>query len=119
MLTPQRLLRIVIELIFILLGGLAAWLGLSGQLFFNRHTPAWLILSAALIVWGLRTLYKPGQWWSRWENWTRGLSLVLLGLVMLAISRAPFLWVGRLIAVAGFVLVIRGIIGSVVILRQT
>ena len=90
MLTPQRLLRIVIELIFVLLGGLAAWLGLNGQLFFDRHSTAWLILSAALILWGLRALYRRGQWWSRWEHWTRGLSLVLLGLVMLAISRAPF-----------------------------
>src|SRR5256714_15316384 len=117
--TPHRLLRIVIELIFVLLGGLAAWLGLNGQLFFDRHSTAWLILSAAIILWGLRALYRRGQWWSRWEHWTRGLSLVLLGLVMLAISRAPFLWVGRLIAVAGFVLVIRGIIGSGLILRQT
>jgi len=117
MLTPQRLLRIVIEVIFVFLGALAAWLGLSGQLFFDRHTPTWLILSAALILWGLRALYEPGQWWSRWEHWNRGVSLVVLGVMMLAISRAPFQWVGRLIAVAGAVLVLRGLIGCVLILR--
>ena len=118
MLTPQRLLRIIIEVIFVFLGVLATWLGLSGQLFFDRHTPTWMILSAALIMWGLRALYKPGQWWSRWEHWTRGVSLVVLGVVMLAISRAPFLWVGRLIAIAGVVLVLRGLIGCALILRE-
>ena|SRR5690242_5423374 len=118
MLKPQRLLRIIIEVIFIFLGALAAWLGLNGQLFFDRHKPGWLILSAALILWGLRALYKPGKWWSRWEQWTRGISLILLGVMMLAIWRAPFEWVGRLIAIAGGVLVLRGLIGSVLILRE-
>jgi hypothetical protein len=117
MLKPQQVLRITIELIFVLLGGLVIWLGLSGQIFFDRRKPAWLILSAALILWGLRALYKPGQWWSRWEHWTRGLSLMLLGVVMLAIARVPFLWVGRLLAVGGALLVLRGLMGSVLVFR--
>jgi hypothetical protein len=117
MLTPQNLLRIIIELIFVLLGGLVVWLGLTGQIFLDRRALPWLILSVALILWGLRAIYKPAQWWSRWENWTRGLSLTLLGIVMLAISRVPFLWVGRLFAVAGLLLVMRGLIGSFLVLR--
>ncbi len=117
MLKPQQVLRITIELIFVLLGGLVIWLGLSGQIFFDRRKPAWLVLSAALILWGLRALYKPGQWWSRWEHWTRGLSLTLLGVVMLAIARVPFLWVGRLLAVGGALLVLRGLMGSVLVFR--
>jgi hypothetical protein len=114
---PQQVLRATIELIFVLLGGLVIWLGLSGQIFFDRRKPAWLVLSFALILWGLRALYKPGQWWSRREHWTRGISLVLLGVVMLAIARVPFLWVGRLLAAAGVLLVLRGVMGSVLILR--
>jgi len=117
MLKPQQVLRITIELIFVLLGGLVIWLGLSGQIFFDRRKPAWLVLSAALILWGLRALYRPGQWWSRWEHWTRGLSLMLLGVVMLAIARVPFLWVGRLLAVGGGLLVLRGLMGSVLVFR--
>jgi len=117
MLTPQKLLRITIELIFVLLGGLVVWLGLSGQIFFDRRKPGWLILSAVLILWGLRAMYMPGQWWSRWEHWTRGISLTLVGVVMLAISRVPFLWVGRLLALAGVLLMLRGLMGSVLILR--
>jgi hypothetical protein len=117
MLTPQNLLRMVIEVIFVLLGGLVVWLGLTNQIFFNRRTVPWLILSLALIAWGLRAIYKPGRWWSRWEDWTRGLSLTLLGVVMLAIWRVPFLWVGRLFALAGLLLVLRGLIGSFLVFR--
>ena len=117
MLTPQQLLRIIIEIIFVLLGALVVWLGLSGHILFDRRTPGWLVLSAAVLLWGLRALYKPVQWWSRTKQWTRGLSLTLLGLVMLAISRVPFLWVGRLLAFAGLLLVIRGLMGSALILR--
>jgi hypothetical protein len=117
MLTPQRLQRMFIEIIFVLLGGLVVWLGLSGHIFFDRRKLSWLILSIALVLWGLRALYKPGQWWSRWEHWTRGLTLTLIGIVMLTISRVPFLWVGKLLAVAGLLLIIRGLIGSVLALR--
>jgi hypothetical protein len=117
MLTPQQVLRITIEIIFALLGGLVVWLGLSGHILFDRRKPGWLVLSLAVIVWGLRALYKPVQWWSRTEQWTRGLSLTLLGAVMLAISRVPFPWVGPLLAFAGFVLILRGLIGSALILR--
>src|SRR5215467_3328840 len=117
MFTPQRLLRIVIELLFVLLGGLVIWLGLSGQIFFDRRKPSWLILSAALILWGLRALYRPAQSSSQLERWTRGLSLILLGIVMLAMSRVTFPWVGALLAIGGLVLGTRGLVSLVVILR--
>ena len=121
MFTPQQVLRITIEIIFVLLGTLVVWLGLSGHILFNfliaRQKPGWLVLSVAVILWGLRALYKPVQWWSRAEQWTRGLSLTLLGALMLAISRAPFPWVGPLLAAAGVVLTMRGLIGAALILR--
>ena len=43
-----------IEIIFVLLGLLVVWLGLTGHIFFDRHKLSWLILSLALILWGLR-----------------------------------------------------------------
>src|SRR5260370_35191753 len=99
MLTPERLLQVMIELIFVLLGGLLVWLGFQGPVYeriVDRHSASWLILGVALILWGLRALYKPGQWWRRWENWTRGLSLVLLGGLMLAIIPVSFSRVARI-----------------------
>src|SRR5438445_1060827 len=116
-LTPERLFRFMIELVFVLLGSLVIWLGLARRVYVDRHSAAWVILSVALILWGLRALYKPGQWWLRWENWTRGLSLALLGILMLVISRVPFSWVGPLLAIAGGLLVLRGVIGSALIFR--
>jgi len=120
MLTAERLLRFIIEFIFILLGGLLMWFGFAGPIYgqtVDRHSTTWLVLSLALVLWGLRALYRPGQWWRRWENWTRGLSLVLLGILMLVISRVPFPWVGPLLATAGGVLLVRGVFGSVLIFR--
>ena len=117
MLTTDRLLRVVIELMFVLLGVLVVWLGVTGRIYVERETAPWMILSVALILWGVYAFYRPGRAWLRGERWTRGLSLILLGIVMLAIARAPFLWVGKLFALAGLVLVLRGLVGSVLVLR--
>jgi len=117
MLNPERLLRLFIEIVFVLLGGLVVWLGLTNHIFFDRRKPAWIVLSIALILWGLRGLYKPAKSWSRGENWTRGISLTLLGTAMLAISRVPFVWVGPLLATAGAILALRGLLGSMLVLR--
>jgi hypothetical protein len=118
MLTPQRALRLMIEVIFVLLGVLVVWLALAGRISDEqRHNISWLILSGALILWGLRALYGPNQWWARWENWTRGLSLTLLGVVMLAISRVPFPWIAPLLATAGVLMVVRGILGAALVFR--
>ena len=113
MLTPERLLRLIVELIFILLGGLVIWLGLTGHIFFDRHKLPWLLVSLALILFGLRPLFKPDKISSPLENNVRGISLSLLGAVMLAISRVPFVWVGPLLAAGGVLLAARGIVGSV------
>jgi hypothetical protein len=118
MLTPQRALRLTIEVIFVLLGVLVVWLALAGRISDEqRHKVSWLILSGALILWGLRALYGPNKWWARWENWTRGLSLTLIGVVMLAISRVPFPWVAPLLEAAGVLMGVRGILGAALALR--
>ncbi|HET8924225.1 MAG TPA: hypothetical protein VFN26_14645 [Candidatus Acidoferrum sp.] len=106
------------EFIFVFLGALVIWLGWAQRIYVDRRSIAWLILSLALILWGLRALYKPGQWWLRWENWTRGLSLALLGALMLAIKWASFPWVGPMLAAGGAILVLRGLIGSALIFRS-
>lgn len=117
MLTPERLLRLVVEIIFVLLGLLVIWLGLTGHIFLDRHRLSWLILSVALILWGVRGIYKPAPKPPRLEDWTRAISLTILGIVLLAISRVPFSWVGPLLACAGALLAGRGIAGSWLLLR--
>jgi hypothetical protein len=118
MFTPERLLRLLIEIIFVLLGLLVVWLGLTGHIFFDRHKLPWLILSVALILWGVRGMYrKPGSKPPQPQDYTRAVSLTVLGIVLLAISRVPFVWVGPLLACAGVVLAARGIAGTVLLLR--
>jgi hypothetical protein len=118
LLTPDKSLRLSIEIIFVLLGGLVIWLGATNHIFFDRRRIGWLLLSIALILWGARALYQPGKYRSRAENVTRGLSLLLLGVVMLAISRVPFLWVSPLLSAAGLLLLLRGLVGSVLVFRR-
>jgi hypothetical protein len=118
MLSPARLTELLMEVIFLLLGALVVWLAANGRIYFDRHSIGWLIVSVALIAWGFIALAKPDQFWAKWKKWNRGGSLVLLGLVMLAISRAPFDWVVKLLVLAGLILALRGIIGSLLILRQ-
>lgn len=118
MLTADKMLRLFVELIFVLLGGLVVWLGVTGIFIyrFNRHGVSWLILSLVLIAWGARVLAQKKQFWLLWENLTRGLSLVLVGGVMLAIAYVPFPWVGPLLAVTGILLALRGFVGAVLLL---
>jgi hypothetical protein len=117
MLSPARLTQLLTEFVLVLLGALVVWV--SGRIFFGRQGGvSWLVLSVVLIAWGLLALAKPGQFWIKWQKWNRGGSLVLVGLVMLAISRAPSYWDERLLAFAGIILIVRGILGSLLILRQ-
>jgi len=116
----ERLLRLVVETVFILLGILLVWLGIRGPIYgrtVDRHSPGWLILSVAIILWGLLALPRKSQWWARWQNWTRSLSLVLLGAIMLAIKWVPFTWVSPLLAAGGMILVVRGVVSSALIFR--
>jgi len=118
MLTPARLTELLMEVVFLLLGALVVWLAVNQRIYFDRHGRGWLALSLALMAWGLLALAKPGQFWAKWKKWNRGASLVLLGLVMFTISRVPFEWVVKLFVVAGFILIARGVFGSILILRQ-
>ena len=118
MLSPARLTQLLTEFVFLLLGALVMWLAANGRIYFDRRGVGWLVLSVALIAWGLLALAKPDQFWAKWQKWNRGGSLVLLGVVMLSISRVPFGWVVKLLAIAGLILVVRGILGSLLILRQ-
>jgi hypothetical protein len=117
-LSPAKLTQLVVELIFLLLGVLVVWLGATQHINFDRRSVLWLVISVGVAAWGVLALGKPGEWWARWQKWNRGGSMVILGLLMLAISRVPFFWVGRLLAICGVVLVLRGAFGLALILKQ-
>jgi hypothetical protein len=118
MLTPNQVLRLFVEFIFVLMGALLMWLSLRGRIHVDRNSIGWLGLSTAMLLWGARALYKPGRKWAPGERWVRGVSLLLLGGVMLAISRVPFLIVGPLLCAAGLLLILRGIAGAALALAN-
>jgi hypothetical protein len=124
MLTPANLFRMMTEFIFILLGGFLVWLGLNNRFLnppnFNPRSPAWLGLGAALIYWGLRTWTKTARaarTSNRMVTRVGGASLVLVGLMMLALVGLELRWVGIVLAAAGGVLVLRGFLAAVLSLR--
>jgi len=118
LLSTDRFLRVIVELLFVLLGGLVVWLGATGHIFFDRRSLGWLGVGVILVLWGARGLYKPSRLLTRRENWVRGASLVLLGVVMLVMSRVSFSRVGPLLALAGVLLALRGITGAALILSE-
>jgi hypothetical protein len=100
------------------LGALVIWMGITGHIRFDRRSLGWLAVSVIIVFWGARGLLKPTKLLSRAENWTRGISLVLLGLLMLTITRVPFGWVGPLLAAAGTLLAVRGLAGAMLIFAE-
>jgi hypothetical protein len=117
MFSPARLTQFTVELIFVLLGVLVVWLGLHQRFYFDPRSVSWLAVSVGVIVWGILAVAKPGQWWASWQKWNRGGSMILLGLLMLMIARVPFFWAGKFLALCGLVLILRGVFGSLLILK--
>ncbi len=113
---PANLFRMMTEFIFILLGGFLVWIGLSNRFLFNPKSPAWLALGAALVYWGVRAWMKTARA-ARTQDRTiarvGGTSLILVGLMMLGLVWIEFRWVGTALAVAGAILVLRGLAAAV------
>jgi len=117
-LNPASFFRLLNELIFVLLGALLGWLAASGRHSFRPPPGAWIVVSVAMILWGVRALYRPGERWAHWENLTRGVSLVLVGLLLLAAPHAPLRWLGLLLGTAAVLLVLRGIVSMALVLAE-
>ncbi len=112
MLNPRQLMRLLVETLVLLLGGLLALLAATGRYSIPERSPAWLALGAFLMYWGLRA-------WARRseprepaaQTAARAGSLLLVGLVMLVTAWTPFGYTRELLLAAGFVLMLRGILG--------
>lgn len=117
MFSAARLIELMVEVVFLLLGALVIWLELNGRMIIVWPGMAWLVLSIVVMAWGLLALARPGDSRRRWQKWNRGGSLLLLGIIMLVITRAPVGWIGKLMEGAGGVLLIRGLLGSLLILK--
>ena len=118
MVRPEKLLRIFAELAMFLLGMLLVLVAVSGRLFWDRRSVAWVAVGIFLIYWGVRAWVRRrgvGPW--RVERLRSG-SLALVGVLMLAMSRVPFDFVGPLLGVAGGVLILRGLFSVALVARS-
>jgi len=113
----QLPLRFFIELILAMLGGFILWLALVSHKFPARHAPSWLMLGGALMLWGAITFFRARGLRTYWVDRIGGITLMLVGGLMLVIIRAPFNYVLPLFAATGGLLVLRGIVGGVLVSR--
>ena len=119
----NQLFRLFNEVVFVLVGALLLWVGITSRyFFFDRRQPSWLILSGVLTAWGLVTWWRAERMPVRvWRTTARigGASLLIAGLLMMSLAWAPFHWVGWLLAAAGGVFLLRGVISVALVLRPS
>jgi hypothetical protein len=115
MLSPANLFRMMTEMIFVLLGGILAWVGLSSRFIFDPRKPAWLGLAAVLVYWGARSWMKTQRAARTGERTVvrvGGASLAIVGVMMLGVAFLQFRRVGMVLAMAGGILVLRGLVSA-------
>jgi len=114
----QQLLGLVTEMVFMLAGALLLWVALTARFPINARRPAWLVLAVIVVLWGLRAWRRARLIAVRSMRLASRLgasSLVLVGLIMLSLPWTPLGWVELLLAVAGGVFVVRGLVTAAIL----
>jgi hypothetical protein len=117
--SPATLFRLLSEFIVLLLGALLILLALTRSVGLPGRPVAMVILGVVLIYWGVRALARPGPEAERLQSRIRAGSLVLVGLLVLGMRILPLRHAQLLLAIAGGVLVIRGLLGGVLLARRS
>ena len=115
---PATVLRFLNEFIVLLLGVLLIVLAVSGRVGLPGRPVALALLGVVLIYWGVRALLRPEPEGGRQQAQIRAASLVVVGVLVLAILVLPVRDANPLLEIAGAVLVLRGVLGSVLWLRR-
>jgi hypothetical protein len=116
--SAPHLFHLVTEMIFMLAGALLLWVALTGRYLFDARRPSWLLLAAILILWGLRAWRRsrlvPVRG-ARLAARLGGASLALVGVILFSLAWMPLGWVGLLLAIAGGVFVLRGLLTAAIL----
>lgn len=118
MLKPATLFRFLNEFIVLLLGALMIVLALTGRIGLPGRPLALTLLGVVLIYWGIRASLRPEPEEQRQQARIRAGSLVVVGALVIAIPILPVRFAEGLLEIAGGVLVLRGILGSALLLRS-
>jgi len=118
MLKPATLFQFLNEFIMLLLGALLIVLAVSGRVGLPGRPLALALLGVVLIYWGVRASLRPEPEAHLHQVRIRAGSLVVVGILMIAIPLLPVRYAEYLLELAGGVLVLRGILGSALLLRR-
>jgi len=115
---PATVFRFLNEFIVLLLGVLLIVLAVSGRVGLPGRPMALALLGVVLIYWGVRALLRAEPEGSRQQAQIRAASLVVVGLLVLAILVLPARDADPLLEIAGAVLVLRGVLSSLLWMRR-
>ena len=118
MLSPSQLTRLVTEMVFILAGALLLFVGLTGRYLFNARRPSWLVLAVILVFWGLRA-WRQSRLVAvrslRLAAQLGGISLILVGAIMISLAWVRLGLAGPLLGVAGAIFIARGLVSAAIL----
>jgi hypothetical protein len=115
---PATVFRFLNEFIVLLLGLLLIVLAVSGRVGLPGRPVALALLGLVLIYWGVRALARAEPEGGRQQTQIRAASLVVVGVLMLAILVLPPRDADPLLEIAGAVLVLRGVLASLLWMRR-
>ena len=116
MTSTTQLFRLMNEVVFVLLGALLAWAAFTGHYYFNPRSMMWILLAGLLVAYGaVAAMWSSGP---RSIAIVRGASLIIVGLIMLALSHVILRWVQPMLIIAGAALALRGLIVAVLVMRN-
>jgi hypothetical protein len=106
------------EMVFMLAGTLLLFVGLTSRYLFDARRPSWLVLAVILFFWGARS-WRRARLIAvrnlRWAAQLGGVSLMLVGIIMLSLAWVQLGLVGPLLATAGAVFVARGLVTAAIL----
>jgi hypothetical protein len=119
MLNSASLFRLVSEFIVLLLGAFLLLMAATGRAGVPARPAALVGLGVLFLYWGARAWMRPEPKTRRSQRAIRAGSLALVGVLVAAIPFLPLRDANLLVGIAGGVLVLRGLLGGALSLRQS
>jgi hypothetical protein len=119
MLAAAKLSCLLSEFILLILGAMLILLAVTGRVGLPSRPTAIVALAVFFLYWGARAWMRPEPRAIPLHRAIRAGSLAIVGIVMLGIAFGPARYSETLLEFAGAMLVLRGILGSVLLVRQT
>jgi len=113
-----NLFRMINEFIVLLLGGLLILMAATRTVGVPSHPAIMMGLGVVFIMWATRAWSRPGPTEPRISAGIRAGSLAIVGGLLIAIPLLSLRHESLLLGIAGGVLVVRGIVGGVLSLRE-